>query len=172
MRWIIALFLSTCLAHADSINIGISTVPNFKVTLTSNQSVTSATVAKINFDTSVYDVGTYWDGTNHWYKPLVPGTYSFCSSIIASATFVLGADNFQTLISKNGTVGSGGTRVNTTTASVPTGAVDVGTSACMLVPMNGTTDTIEVNVVVTGTSPVVAGSANLVSTFTGYRVSP
>lgn len=154
---------------------GASSIPNFKVTLTSNQSVTASTWTKILFDTVSFDVGSYWNTTSKNYVPLIAGTYMFCTSVTANATFTLALDNNVSSISKNGLANAGGgqTRAITLPTSVPTiVGGDSLTSGCALVPMNGSTDTIEVDVIIAGSSTVVSGSSSFVTTFTGYRVSP
>lgn len=154
---------------------GASSIPNFKVTLTSNQSVTASTWTKILFDTVSFDVGSYWNTTNKNYVPLVAGTYLFCTSVTINATFTLANDNYVMSISKNGLANAGGgqTRALTHAGSAPTlVAEDEVAPGCVPVPMNGSTDTIEVDVFITGTTPLVGGGSAFTTIFTGYRISP
>lgn len=154
---------------------GASSIPNFKVTLTANQSVTASTWTKILFDTVSFDVGSYWNTTNKNYVPQIAGTYMFCTSVTANATFTLATDNNVSSISKNGLANAGGgqTRAVTMATSVPTlVGGDALTSGCVLVPMNGSTDTIEVDAIIAGSNTLVGGSSNFVTIFSGYRVSP
>lgn len=155
---------------------GASSIPNFKVVLTSNQSVTSSTWTKVLFDTVSFDVGSYWNTSNKNYVPLVAGTYMFCTSTTVSAVMTLANDNIVMSISKNGLANAGGgqTRALTQAASAPTliTAIDEVLAGCVIVPMNGSTDTIEVDVFLVGTTAVVGGGASFTTIFTGYRISP
>jgi hypothetical protein len=95
---------------------------------------TSAT--KLTFTTEVEDVGGYYDAANSRFTPLVAGTYQITCAVLAAGT-VTDAGLCQILIYKNGSLFFGGyTRASGTTS--------VGTSVIKQVPMNGTTDFIEI----------------------------
>lgn len=52
--------------------------PAFSVSLSSDQTdVAGSTETKVLFDTVDYNEGSYWDTTNKWYKPSIPGYYQF-----------------------------------------------------------------------------------------------
>src|SRR6185437_4572125 len=67
-------------------------------------------ITKITFDTVTSNVGGYWDSTNHWFKPLVAGTYNLCTSVRVTGT-VAQSGGIEIDISKGGTMGSGGVSV-------------------------------------------------------------
>lgn len=153
--------------------LGVASIPIFKVTLTANQSVTSATWTKIAFDGVTFDSGSYWSTSNKNYLPLVSGTYLFCATLSGIATYTLAATNLIVSISKNGLTGGAGVRTGEAALSVPTGAsLSPTVSTCSTVVMNGSTDTIEADAFISGTSPNVVGDALFDTFFTGYRVSP
>lgn len=145
--------------------------PYFKVTrITTGFSLTSATTTTIQFNSTVLDTGSYWDGTNFQYKPLISGTYMFCTNISPTGTFTLAADNSYITISKNGKFGSGGTSLALVVANQPTVTGDGSSlAACTISAMNGSTDTMEVDANVTAVSPAINHS-NAVSNFWGYRI--
>jgi hypothetical protein len=152
---------------------GITATPNFKVTLASSQSLTTGTWTKVAFDTVVIDPQTYWSTSNKYYNPQVSGTYMFCAGVTAGGTFTLGADNFLISFSKNGLTGGAGVRQGTISVNVPTlvGA-DPSVAGCTVVALNGSSDTLELDVLVTATSPAAQGSANVITYLVGYRVAP
>lgn len=147
--------------------------PYFKVHLAANQSLTSGTRTRINFDTVDLDSGSYWDATNHQFKPLVSGTYGISATFTAAGTFTAG-QNIVGNISKNGTVGSGGTSI--ASCSLITVASAAGGSSCgmpaVIVAMNGSTDTLEVDALMAGTLPAVFGDTTITTYFTAYRIGP
>lgn len=159
MRKFLALALAwaLCLAtpvYAESVTGagGIANVQFRGTRATSTQSVTSGTMTKVQLNSIGIDTGSYWDGTNFWYKPLVAGTYQVCGSVFATGITVTA---IETSISKNGTSGSGGTEVvDQSDTSLSGGQFSVALP-CSLVAMNGSTDTLELDAVVTGNTPVI-----------------
>lgn len=158
---------------------GITTgpgTPNFKAYLAASQSVTNGVTTKVLFDTVDWDTGSYWSVANHNYKPLVSGTYRVTFSVVpnlnsASAT----PDAILGIISKNGIFGGGGISqlLVVAPAVVTVGASDIaGVNGSTLVQMNGSTDTIEIDINFTGTSPAINGSANRVTQVTISRIGP
>lgn len=147
--------------------------PNFFVSLSASQSVTTATITKVSFDTVAKDSGSYWDTTNKRYTPLVAGTYFFFVGGGANAAPFTAGTSSEFWLSKNGTAGSGGTIVFKAEAYTPAVTAD-STSATggVVLSMNGTTDFVEVDARVTGTTPVVIGSSNIPTYLSGYRIGP
>lgn len=148
--------------------------PYFFADLTSNQSLSSGVTTTVAYAHVVLDSGTYFDTTNHYYKPLVAGTYFVCASVLPNGTFTFAADSGILFLSKTGKEGSGGTRINQIIAALPTVTGDANTiTGCGILTLNGSTDTIEVDVNFTGTSPIAKGAAGtLQTTFYGYRIGP
>jgi hypothetical protein len=147
--------------------------PNFKVHLAANQSVTSGTNTRINFDAVDIDTNTWWDTTNKRYTPQQAGNYHFCFSTSASGTFAAGSTVLEHWISKNGTIGGTGvSQLDNFTFAVSTAGGSIP-GGCTEASMNGTTDFVEVDVNLGGTSPVVQGLAapNIRTTFSGHRIS-
>lgn len=153
--------------------------PNFKAYLnTSMTGLANGSTQKILFDTVVFDTGSYWSASTHKYTPLVAGTYRVAFNFVPSAaSFVGSSDAILGVVSKNGTFGSGGAaqllNVFPTFTSV-TGDT-AGGSGSTLVSMNGTTDTLEIDVsVTTGAAATysIAGSANMVTQVTIERIGP
>lgn len=136
--------------------------------ITSTQSLVSGTITKVQLNSIGIDTGSYWDGVNFYYKPLVAGTYQVCGSVYASGT---GISAMEVAISKNGTSGSGGTEVaDQAVNSISAGQWAV-TVPCSLVSMNGSSDTVELDVSVTATSPVV-NAVRSTTQMTAKWVSP
>jgi len=79
---------------------GVSSAPNFRATMSGDQSLTTATAAKVAFDTKTFDVGTYYDTTNKRYTPLVAGKYLIMCQI--SFETVATVESLILTIYKNG----------------------------------------------------------------------
>lgn len=134
--------------------------PNFTMTLAMTQSLSSNVAAKVLLDTTSFDVGGFVDLTNHRYTPKKAGKYQFnCSAYLLSDTTASAA---EVSLSKNGST------VETVDFSTTSLTNVIGKSA--LIPMNGTTDYIEVWVLLVGT-----GTLTVQNTFTnlsGFYVAP
>jgi hypothetical protein len=147
--------------------------PNMKVYRATPYSVSAGVVAKVTFDTTDIDTGSYWDNTNKYYKPLVSGTYQFCAFVTPNGT-TMSTDQIL-YFSKNGTIGSGGTSVGLIVFNQPTVTGDgAAISGCTLSAMNGSTDTMEMDYGPpgTGTSITLACGANRTCQFTAMRIGP
>jgi len=59
--------------------------PGFHVFLNSDQTVSSATATKINFNTVAYDTASCWDATNYRWTPNKSGKYMIYGQIYAAA---------------------------------------------------------------------------------------
>lgn len=145
--------------------------PYLKVHLGSSQSVTSGVRTKLAFDTVDLDSGSYWDASNKQFKPLVSGTYLVAAGFSSTGTFLLGNDVVGN-ISKNGLSGSGGTLVGTCSLTIPASSTASSCPMQTLVAMNGSTDTLEIDVLLAGTSPAVFGDNTLVTYMHAYRIGP
>ena len=76
--------------------------PAFFATLSSNQSVTSATTTKVQFDTEVVDTdGNYDNSTNYRFTPTTAGKYFVFVQVESNFSTGYG-DDFQVFIYKNG----------------------------------------------------------------------
>ena len=80
--------------------------PMFLVELSSNQTISNNTYTKVQFDSTTFDTGSYWDSTNYRYTPLVAGKYFFYADVFnvssASTTLIYS----ECGLSKNGAQGS------------------------------------------------------------------
>jgi hypothetical protein len=117
--------------------------PYFEVALiTTNQSVTANTATKAQFNSTVEDSNSWWTGssssvcsssTGYCYKPQLAGIYEVCATIFSTGST---AFNYtKAYIYKNGSA----------YASTTTGGTSEynGSTACALVPLNGSTDYVE-----------------------------
>ena len=144
--------------------------PGFEAFLSADQSFTSNTDTKVQFDTEVIDTNNCYDNSvNYRFTPNVAGKYFVYVRIRGDCT---GIDNVQRVITylyKNGLqilsardYTSIGTPSNSM-SPVVTGIID----------MNGSTDYLEgyINVLVTSGTPTAVGSASLRYTnFGAYRI--
>lgn len=129
-------------------NIGAALAPPIyaKVSLSTPQTVSGIT--KVAFDTAGINVGSGWDTTNHWFKPNVAGTYEISFAVRVAGTVAQGG-GVQADLSKNGTIGGTGASVGDWVFNSPAagGAMTaVSLSGTTFVQMNGTTDTLELDV--------------------------
>lgn len=127
--------------------------PTFSATrITSTQSLTSGTPAKVQLNNVAIDTGGYWNAGTFVYQPLVSGTYAVSGSVYCTSA---GLTNLEVSICKNGTTGGAGTEVvdsSTQLSGISNFSITLPTR---YVSMNGTTDTLELDVIAVGTSPVV-----------------
>lgn len=121
--------------------------------ITSAQTISSGSTTKVQLNSERMDVGNYYDSaTNFVYTPLVAGTYEVSGTVYVSGTTVTAV---TASISKNGTSGGSGTEVveatNVGLATTPNQSV---TLPATYIAMNGSTDTLELDVTATGTGTV------------------
>jgi len=176
---LLVLLLFITPVYADGLNVpfpslplsvsnggtGASSIPNFKVHLEANQTLTSGTTATAAFDTTDFDTGSYWDNTNKRYNPKVAGTYKFCGALLYNSSFTLSSGNVLMTITRNGSIIESAVQ-----ASVPTGNLNNSSMTCSVVKMNGSTDYVTITINVTGTSPILVGSVVPYNQFSGYRI--
>ncbi len=151
---------------------GVASSVLAKIYKAATQSITAGVTTKVLFDTTDIDPATYWDNTNHLYKPLVAGTYQFCSNVAVNGTGITGDQLYY--FSKNGTIGGTGVSQALLVFNQPTVSGDgAGLSGCTLAAMNGSTDTMEMDYsITTGTSITLSCGANRTCQFTAQRVGP
>lgn len=131
----------------------VTAAPTFTGTrITSAFTVTSGVTTKVQLNNSRIDNAAYWDGTNFYYKPLIAGTYEVSGSVYIQATTVTAV---TLSISKNGTSGGSGTEVCEVTINpITTAAAQSAALPASFIAMNGSTDTLELDVTASGTGTV------------------
>lgn len=127
-------------------------VPYLMVSLAANQSFSTATVTRINFDTVDQDSHSWWDAANKKFVPQIAGRYRVSVAVILSGTYALG-NLAAVYVYKNG----GAVASAVAEAAGAVGNVGVGMPGC-IVNCNGSTDSIEARVYSDATSPAVNGS--------------
>ena len=125
-------------------------VPAFRSALSADQSITTATITKIQFDIETFDTSSDYDNsTNYRYTPSVAGYYQVNATARSEGTSI---SLFALYIHKNG--------VNYLTSNVDTESSGTAhVSGSTLVYMNGTTDYLEVYGRIDGTSPKFGGNS-------------
>jgi hypothetical protein len=112
------------------------TTPTFCAVLSSNQNVTAATYTKAQLNTKLWDTAGYYDNvTNYRFTPLVAGYYQVSFGICFNSTSANPTSTASKLY-KNGSVYAGGWQA-------PSANTSDSTSFSLIVPMNGTTDYLE-----------------------------
>lgn len=144
--------------------------PAFEAYLSADQSLTSNTDTKIQFNTEVYDTDSDYDNsTNYRFTPTVAGKYYVYARIRGDSSGINNVQRVITYIYKNGSqVISARDYTSTGTPSNSMTPVVVG-----IIDMNGSSDYLEayVNVLVTGGTPsAVGGSTIRYSNFGAYRI--
>lgn len=117
-----------------------------------DQSVSSGAWTKVNLDAE-FDSGAYWSGSTRKFTPLVGGRYEACWSGTGSGSFTAGNQVFAG-VSKNGTAQAPFKYSGT---MPPTVSGNTTTSACAQFSMNGSTDTLELDMNVTASAPIISG---------------
>lgn len=136
-------------------------VPAFHVTrITSVQNVTSSTTTKIEFNSTVFDTNSFWDGSNFRYTPQIAGYYYFFSTVYCQGT---GITSIESFLYKNGSVAvSGPFIVSSSQNNLITAPVQ------SVIYLNGTSDYVEAYGFSNGTSPRFLNDA--ATLFSGYLV--
>jgi hypothetical protein len=136
-----------------------SSGPAFRVYGSGNQSISSATATKIQWDSETFDTDNCFDSTtNYRFTPTKSGYYQI--TIGCRSTWSGGSAYFEMNLYKNGANDA----IIITNPSSPSGIVNGG---AILVYMNGTTDYLEAYLYSGGTSPII-DRAN--SYFTGVWI--
>lgn len=132
---------------------GVTVLPKYRVTMSGNQSISSATWTKVQFDTKTYDTNTNYDAvTNYRFTPTVAGYYHINFGLVTTAGTV--TTSAMAAIYKNGTAY---TVTDKNMQNVASGAIDLQLSD--VIPLNGSTDYIEIFVNVTSVGGVIVSSA-------------
>ena len=92
-------------ANNPTVNsVPYTNTPAFLAKLSANQTLTDATVTKIEFDTEVYDTdGKYDHSTNYRFTPTVAGTYFFYIQIHGLSNANAEVGDIVVSLKKNGT---------------------------------------------------------------------
>jgi hypothetical protein len=137
----------------------VTSIPAFRAGRASNQSVSSATNTKVQYDNEFFDTNNNYDTTNYRFTPTVAGYYQInaTAQLIATSGTV-----FLIVIYKNGAAYQ-------RCSSFYGSANEFGSAGSALVYCNGSTDYIEVYTYILGTSPYVFGDLTI-STFSGCLI--
>ena len=133
--------------------------PAFSAYVAANQTITSSTYTKVNFDTEEFDLGSCYDTTNKRWTPNKAGYYQVSMTInnISAVTPTI----FVASIFKNGaSAKQGGDNRGTAGLSITSSA---------LIYMNGTTDYLEGFAYMTAATPIISGGSNI-SYFSAFFV--
>lgn len=155
-------------ATADELDLTVAQVnamlapgtPNFQAYLSGNQTITNATLTKIQFNTKIFDSGGYYDNvTNFRYTPLVAGTYRVKAMAYCNGTTV---SNVELAIYRNGAIIFAAGNVQ--------GAGSEEVEA--LVVMNGTTDYLEIFGLIGAASgwQFLGGTVPILTFFEAFRI--
>ena len=141
------LSASGVITATGGITVGATAAPAFSAYASANQSITTSTFTKIQFNTEEFDTNSNYDNaTNYRFTPTVAGYYQVQASVIPIGSTTQTA----VAIYKNGAV----FKVANITAS------SVSAVATALISMNGTTDYLEGYVYLVGTTPIISGTLN------------
>jgi len=148
------------LAGNEAISINESGIASFTnipllyVYRSTNQTVTTNTNTKVQFDIVTLDTHSWWDAVNYRYVPQIPGYYRFDYSVGLNGT---SPTILQSSLLKNGATSHIGFRMLGTFSTTAGG---MGGGASVVLSMNGTTDYVEVWGSVNATSPSFYGASN------------
>jgi hypothetical protein len=139
-------------AYGDGNGHVICGEPLLRAISVANQSVTSGSNTLVTFGDVLADIGQYWNsGTDQW-SPQVPGTYQVCVSAIGLASPWSG--EFQVFIQKD-------TGQLMELQSTPVaGSGNSTITGCANISLNGTTDYIQIEANLVGTSPQILGASS------------
>jgi hypothetical protein len=139
---------------------------SFRVYLNTTQAVATATTTKVQFNTKLWDTGTFFDvATNYRYLPLLPGRYQINYNIqIATGALAVKVAN---ILEKNGT------QISTNVVVPSNGSTATSAPCSDLVTLNGSTDYLETFVrQETGSDRNLEGEVGAINVFmSGHRVS-
>ena len=138
----------------------ITDAPAFRAALSADQSITTATATKIQFNTEIFDTNSDYDNsTNYRFTPTVAGYYQVSATMRAEGSSL---SLIALYIYKNG---SNDLLLELDTKSTSTTHLAGST----LIYMNGSTDYIEIYGRIDGTSPKFGGNATLNNaSFSGF----
>ena len=140
--------------------------PAFEVYLSSNQSFTSNTVTKVQFDTEVLDTDSCYDNsTNYRFTPTVAGKYLINLALGCNGGAASRLTSSYAMIYKNGTLNNQSHfNISNTSIFYNTPVVSA------IIDMNGSTDYVEAygNIITSSGSPNFQQDSY--SRFLGYRI--
>ena len=135
----------------NGVTLGIfGNQPAFYVAIGTNQSISSGTITKLQFNTETFDTNSNYDTTNYRFLPTVAGYYQI--NLNAEYSAQTGIQNVS--IYKNGSRVASGAFLNSSSAG--TGM----SSTSVLTYLNGTTDYVEAYGYTTSASTCYAGSSS------------
>jgi hypothetical protein len=141
--------------------VGIT--PNFQATLSGGVTLTSGSIAQVNWDTEAFDVGSIYDSvTNHQCNMTVAGKYHFDVQIHITATTIT---SIEVAIEN-----SGSSKVARQTCTFSGTVTDAAVNLAAFIQSVTGTQTARVFVTVVGTGTITLAAAN--SSFSGYFVAP
>jgi len=134
---------------------GVTTIPAFSASLSTNQTVTASTTTKLTFNTEQFDTNSNYDNTtNYRFTPTVAGYYQI-NVALDLADAGVGTQDVLLRLYKNGAQYLAPIRRQTGAGS------EVGITLPQLVSMNGSTDYLEVYLqVVAATNCIVYSASN------------
>lgn len=142
------------------------TGPAFSAFVNTNQSITTSTWTKAQFNSEEFDTNSNFDATtNYRFTPSIAGYYQISWSLDLTSG---GSAAFRSMLYKNGALYKYGQFVQNTT-SIQTRGLSLGS---MVVYMNGTTDYLEVYAYIDGgATPIIAGTASAAGSFSWFTGS-
>jgi hypothetical protein len=133
--------------------------PAFSAYVAANQTITSSTYTKVNFDTEEFDLGSCYDTTLKRWTPNKAGYYQVSMTVNDSNS--VSPTVFVVSIYKNGTSLKQGGDIR--------GALSGSITSSALIYMNGTTDYLEGYAYITATTPTILLGSNI-SYFSAFFV--
>ena len=142
--------------------------PAFEAHLSSSQALTDVTLTKVQFDNEIFDTDNCYDNsTNYRFTPTVSGKYFVYSDINADPLGTAGLVNAANHIYKNGSdLRNHEINFNNNYAR------RFNLSVSCVIDMNGTTDYLEIYVLVNDTSgnPQLNATPQINNLFGAYRI--
>lgn len=133
--------------------------PAFSAYVNANQTITSSTYTKVNFDTEEFDIGSCYDTTLKRWTPNKAGYY-WVSVTVNNVSTVGGSIAICSIYKNGNSIKQGGDVRGTFAGSF---------TAVALIYMNGTTDYLEGFAYLTATTPIITSGAGG-SYFSGHFV--
>ena len=148
--------------------IGGVNTPAFRAYISADQTLTTATITKAQFNTEVFDTDNCYDTSTYRFTPNVAGKYFFYTSMMLESLTPTRIEYAHAFIYKNGSEEQVRTAVySADNISWQTGG-DIGT----IVDMNGSSDYVEAFArihVFSGTTKIDAGTKHQ-SIFGAYKI--
>jgi hypothetical protein len=136
---------------------GVATQPQAQgARITSNFTISNATWVTVQLnqvlDPNTGSTATGWDGVNFWFLPTTAGTYMVCGVVNLTGTTVSQA---VVGLSKNGRItGASTDSIANINVGLATTANQGSGGVCRLFSLNGSSDTIELDVLAVGTGTI------------------